>query len=427
MNLATEPPPSIPSGKAVAVSGGGAPVPGSAKSGVGESDQKMFKTRIAFLEAQLKTLLARHQSEVSTLKTETERLLGKAREEKEKERVELMDQFQFERQRLAAEKAEQLARMEAEYRAGVAAQQSQISQLRAADGEATGGERRESAADLESRQAELKALEARIQPLVAELESVKAEREQVAGLLSQEERRADELAARLEFDLFALRVESAQIVADEREKAQAKIAELESQFARERAEWQNGPERVSPPVDHETTLAARDREIAKLKLDCANHANAAGDAKQALARLQADFEKAAGEQLEARRRSLAAAKEEAERGLSEARAELERERQQVMAERQQILRDVTARAGTSVAGKDEALASLQAELEKAEALAVAQAAAHEGVAAQWEDDIQAYRKRIQVVIGEKAALAAKLRAAEIALQAAGGSMAGTAA
>jgi len=147
----------------------------------------------------------------------------------------------------------------------------------------------------------------------------------------QEEQRGAALAARLEFDLFALRVESAQIVAEERERANQKIAGLEF------------------------------------------------------------------------------------------------ERQQVTAERQQLLREMSARGETSVVKRDEELARLRDELEKAGALAAAQAAAHERVATQWEEDVQTYRKRIQAVLGEKTALAAKLREAEIAFQAAGRSVVETAA
>ena len=57
-------------------------------------------------------------------------------------------------------------------------------------------------------------------------------------------------------------------------------------------------------------------------------------------------------------------------------------------------------------------------------IAAAQAAAHERVAAQWEEDVQTYRKRIQAILGEKTALAARLREAEIALRTAGVSVVG---
>jgi len=339
MDMGAEPPPPATSGTAGAGFESREPVPAlaanSAKSGLEESEQKMNRTRIKFLEAQLKTLSAKHQDEVAMLKEEADRMIENARVEKEKERLELVAQFQFERQQLAVAKNEQLARLEAEYRAGVAAQQNQISELRASGEKAPDGERRKSVSDCESGPSGSKALEARLATLTAELEFVKLERDQAADSLLLEEQRTTELEARLEFDLFALRVESAQIVA--------------------------------------------------------------------------------------------AAREDAGRDLSEARAALERERQQVIAERQQILREMTARAETSVLKKDEPLDRLQAELERVQALAAAQAEAHERVAAQWEEDIQAYRKRIQLVIGERTALAAKLREAEIALQAAGGAVAGTAA
>jgi hypothetical protein len=428
-DLRTEPGQVAHSGNAGAIPENAAPPPnlaaGSANSGAGDSELKLTRTRVAFLEAELKTLSSKHQNEVSILQAQTDRLVGEVRAEMEKGRLELMAQFQFERQHFELAKNEQLARLEAEYRAGVAAQQNQISELRAVGGKAPDGERQDSVVNSESRLAELKALEARIEPLSAELEFVKTERDQLAELLLVEEQRAAELAARLEFDLFALRVESSQIVAQERERADQKIAELESRFARERAGSQDALDPRTQPLDLERSLAARDLEIAKLKQDCANHANAADAAKQALARLQAGREGAATEQLEARCRSLAAAKEEAERGLSEARNELELERQQVMAERQQLLREMTARAETSAVKRDEALAPLRDDLEKAEALAAAQAAAHERVAAQWEEDVQTYRKRIQVVLGEKTALAAKLREAETALRAASVSVGGT--
>ena len=100
------------------------------KSGPEDSDLKMNRTRIKFLEAQLKTLSTKHQDEVSTLKAETDRVEENARKESEKERAELMAQFQFERQRLMVAKDEELAKMAAEYRAGIAAQQKQISELR---------------------------------------------------------------------------------------------------------------------------------------------------------------------------------------------------------------------------------------------------------------------------------------------------------
>ena len=407
-----------------------APIPssaaGAAKSGADDSEQKMNRTRIKFLEAQLKTLSSKHQDEVSMLKAEADRLVEKARAEKEKEKLELMEKFQIERELLAGAKDGQLAGMEADDRPGVAARQSRASELREGGEKAPHGAPQGLVEDSESRQAELTALEARIQPLVAELDSVKSERDQLAELLSQEEQKAAELAARLEFDVFALRVESAQIVAEERERAAGKIAELESRFAQERAGWRVDVEPGAVALDHERTMADRDLEIATLKKDRADHANAADAAKQALARLQAEREGAATELAEAGRRSQAA-RDEADRGLLAARTELERERQQVMAERQQILREMTARAGTSAGRKDEALARLREELEKAEALAAAQAEAHEQVAAQWEQDIQTYRKRIQAVLGERTALAAKLRAAESALQAAGGSVAESAA
>ena len=397
---------------------------GSANSGAGDSELKLTRTRIAFLEAELKTLSSKHQNEISILKAQTDRLVGEVRAEMEKERLELMAQFQFERQHFELAKNEQLARLEAEYRAGVAAQQNQISELRAVGGKAPNGELQESVVNSESRPAELKALEARIEPLSAELEFVKTERDQLAELLVLEEQRAAELAARLEFDLFALRVESSQIVAQERERADQRIAELESRFARGQANLQDAPDPKNQPLDHEQALAARDLEIAKLQQDCAHHANTADAAKQALARLQAGREGAATEQAEERRRLVAAAREEAERGLSEARNELELERQHVMAERQQLLREMTTRAESSTAKRDDALAPLRDELEKAEASAAAQAAAHERVAAQWEEDVQTYRKRIQAILGEKTALAARLREAEIALRTAGVSVVG---
>jgi len=309
---------------------------GPAKPEGGESEQKMSKTKIAFLEAQLKTLSAKHQNEVAMLKAEADRLVEKARAEKEAERRELVAQFQFERQRLAEARDEQLAKMEADHRAGGGAQENQISSL-GISGKAGGEERRESTAEVESRPAEIHALEARVASIEAELESVKSERDHVAGLLSREEQRAEELSTKLEFDLFALRVESAQIVEEERERAHEKIAELESRFAQERAAWQDETERERPASDHEKALEAKDLE------------------------------------------------------------------------------------------NGETVARLRDELEKAEALAAAQAEAHERVAAQWEEDVQSYRKRIQAVLGEKTILAAKLREAEIALQATSGSLVGTAA
>jgi len=306
----------------------------AAKPDGGDSEQKRSKMKIAFLEAQLKTLSTKHQNEVAMLKAEADRLVEKARAEKEAERRELVAQFQFERQRLAEARDEQLAKMEAEHRAGGAAQENQISPLGTA-GKVTGEERRDSAAEVESRQAEIHALEARVASVEAELASVKSERDHVAGLLSREEQRAEELSTRLEFDLFALRVESAQIVEEERERAHEKIAELESRFAQERAAWQDETERQRPASDDEKTLAAKDLE------------------------------------------------------------------------------------------NGETVARLRDELEKAEALAAAQADAHERVAAQWEEDMQSYRKRIQAVLGEKTILAAKLREAEIALQATSGSLVGS--
>ena len=266
----------------------------------------------------------------------------------------------------------------------------------------------------------LRALEARVEPLIAELASVKYERDQLAALLLQEEQRVAEIAARHEFDLFALRVESAQIVAEERGTADERIAELESRFADGPAASPEEPERPTPAIaDYERALAARDLEIARLKRESAERANALDAANQTLARWAS--------QDEARRELPAPASREVERDLLEARTELAHEREQVIAERQLLLREMTARAGTSVARKDEDLARLRAELEEAEALASAQAANHEQVAAQWEEDVQNYRQRIQFVMGEKTALAAKLREAEIALQSATRSVIGTAA
>jgi hypothetical protein len=308
-----------------------------AKPDGGDSEQKRTKTKIAFLEAQLKTLSAKHQDEVAMLKAEADRLVEKARAEKEAERRELMAQFQFERQCLAETRDEQLAKMGADHRAGAAAQESQILAPRTT-GKAADEEGRDSAAELESRQAEIDALAARVASVEADLESVKSERDHVTSLLSREEERAEELLTKLEFDLFALRVESAQIVAEEREKAREEIAAQESRFAQERAAWKD----EKPAPHDEGPLAAKDLENSGLK-------------------------------------------------------------------------------------NDATVARLRDELEKAEALAAAQAAAHERVAAQWEEDVQAYRKRIQAVIGEKTILAAKLREAEMALQATSGSLVGTAA
>jgi len=285
----------------------------------------------------LKTLSAKHQDEVAMLKAEADRLVEKARAEKEAERRELMAQFQFERQCLAETRDEQLAKMGADHRAGAAAQESQILAPRTT-GKAADEEGRDSAAELESRQAEIDALAARVASVEADLESVKSERDHVTSLLSREEERAEELLTKLEFDLFALRVESAQIVAEEREKAREEIAAQESRFAQERAAWKD----EKPAPHDEGPLAAKDLENSGLK-------------------------------------------------------------------------------------NDATVARLRDELEKAEALAAAQAAAHERVAAQWEEDVQAYRKRIQAVIGEKTILAAKLREAEMALQATSGSLVGTAA
>jgi len=408
-----------------------APAESGPKSVAEESELKMNRTRIKFLEAQVKTLTSKHQSELSALTAETDRMMEKLRSEAEKERLDLVTQFQFERQRLAVAKDEQVSRMEAEYRAGVTAQQNQISELRAAGDKAfdkaSDGERSKSAADFESQFAELKELEARVYPLMAELESVKAERDQAVNLLLQEEQRATGLASKLEFDLFALRVESAQIVADERERADKRIAEMELRFTQEGSGSPDQPEGGSAASGHERALAMKDLEIAELKADRTDLTNAMEAAKLALARMQAERENAASaasEPSEASRQALASAKEEAERTLAAARAEWERERQQLIAERQNALKEITARAETPAMKKDEALARLQAELENAQALATAQAASHERIAAQWDEDVQVYRKRLQTVIGEKTALTAKLRQAEIALQAGGASTAG---
>ena len=237
MDIGAEPPPPAPSGTAGTGFENRDAVPAltanSAKSGPEESELKMNRTRIKFLEAQLRTLSAMHQNEVATLKEEARRMVEKARAEKEKERLDMVAQFQFERQRLALAKDEQLARMEAEYRAGVA-QQNQISELRASGDKAPDGERQISAADPDGGLAGTKELEARLATLTAELEFVKLERDQVAASLLLEEQRSAELEARLEFDLFALRVESAQIVAAAKEDAGRDLSQERAALEREK-------------------------------------------------------------------------------------------------------------------------------------------------------------------------------------------------
>jgi hypothetical protein len=105
------------------------------------------------------------------------------------------------------------------------------------------------------------------------------------------------------------------------------------------------------------------------------------------------------------------------------RSALARTVEEARLEHASALDDAKQALVTATAERDAAQAARQ----RAEAFGEAQAAAHERAVAQWEADVENYRKRLQLVIGERTTLEAKLRLAESALPAAGGAVIGTAA
>jgi hypothetical protein len=226
---------------------------------------------------------------------------------------------------------------------------------------------------------------------VEELETVKSERDRLAGLLLLQEQRAYDLAAKVE-------TAKADALRGRPEAQETALARAHAEFLRKLPD-----DSAEMGVKLASLIAERDEALSRSR-------RSQEEVDQVIAQ-------AAAREVEFETRNRDAAQLDAD--IAQYRERIKT----VLAERNALARTVEEGRAEHATALDAALSEWQ----KAEALAASQAAAHERVAAQWEADVATYRQRLQLVIGEKTTLAAKLRAAEIALQVIGGSDIGTAA
>jgi len=271
--------------------------------------------------------------------------------------------------------------------------------------------------------------------VTARIERADTERDEtLARLQAEHEREIAQLAAEAQKDAIALRRqiedglnERETLLAEHRNRIKDLIAEREEAAAALTA---------SRAAGEEATLRVRDEHSAQL-----TQAHAEYETKVAETAAELDRERALREErertldatiakwesaLQARESEILALKADRALLLEQAR-ETEALVVKSAGERDILLNQAKADAESKLEAAIAMRDAAQAAWQRAEALASAQAAAHGRVTAQWATDFDALRKRLQLVVGDRTELEAKLREAEIALEAAGGSVVGTAA
>jgi hypothetical protein len=128
MDLSTAPPSASEGGEASALPRTDKPGFLATSATPGAADTQNM-ARIAALEAQLKELSARHQSEISALRTESSRAAEKVRSETARQGSELVARLALEQKEISAEKEAQMATQDVEQKALLASQQNELRSL----------------------------------------------------------------------------------------------------------------------------------------------------------------------------------------------------------------------------------------------------------------------------------------------------------
>ena len=162
-------------------------------------------------------------------------MVERVRTEAENKRLSLATQFDFQQKRLAAANEEQLARMDAEYRAGAIALQNEISELRSAHDKALAGKPENSEADFEGRLAELKAQQE------SALSATRAERERaVVELKDQEAKTVAKLSAMHQEQQARVQEQKEAEIQSLLAQREAAVASKEEELSSLRAEHREG-------------------------------------------------------------------------------------------------------------------------------------------------------------------------------------------
>jgi hypothetical protein len=280
--------------------------------------------------------------DVSNLRAEANRLGPEGGAEMERNASELAAAVSREGALLLAEKEKQLAKLEAEYSAVIAAQQKKILEMRAARDHVSASERERLAADFERKIAELSAeRELRLEALKAESDRAAAElTDQAAKRIAELEAKHEEAQARL----LAEKEAEIQALATERDAAMAS-KEAELARVRQEHEMRAGESRSGLHEDDVEALEALEeeskRQIASLQ----------AEAERRVSELKADFEREQSQLLAEKEQALAASIEERETALAAKEIEIER----IKEEHERTVADHSARS-------EDAVAQLRAEL-----------------------------------------------------------------